>query len=444
MAFNGRSPIAVAGMLEKDPMKFDSYWLDTRPAFRAGCEGPVEGRADVAVIGGGFTGLSAALALAQRGVSVVVLEAAQIAGEASGRNGGQCNTGVAQDYASLVARIGAEPARQFYRAYESAVRSVEAIVAEHAIDCDFRHAGKLKLAAKPKHFEGLAKTFDVLRREVDPDVELIEPSRIRDEIASDGFYGGLLQRNGVQMHMGKFGVGLAQAAVRAGARIYEQAAVTRLERIDGERHAITCTRGTLVADRVLVATGASQHGPFAWFRRRIAPVGSFIVVTEPLPDAQLNRLFPHRRAYVTSRQIGNYFRVTPDNRLLFGGRARFAMSSPRSDAKSGEILRAGMAGYFPELADVRLDYCWGGLVDITADRLPRAGQHDGLYYSMGYSGHGVQMSVHMGRVMADVLYGAAASNPWRELDWPAMPGHFGHAWFLPFVGAYYRMQDFLH
>lgn len=444
MAFNGRSPIAVAGMLEKDPMKFDSYWLDTRPAFRAGCEGPVEGRADVAVIGGGFTGLSAALALAQRGVSVVVLEAAQIAGEASGRNGGQCNTGVAQDYASLVARIGAEPARQFYRAYESAVRSVEAIVAEHAIDCDFRHAGKLKLAAKPKHFEGLAKTFDVLRREVDPDVELIEPSRIRDEIASDGFYGGLLQRNGVQMHMGKFGVGLAQAAVRAGARIYEQAAVTRLERIEGERHAITCTRGTLVADRVLVATGASQHGPFAWFRRRIAPVGSFIVVTEPLPDAQLNRLFPHRRAYVTSRQIGNYFRVTPDNRLLFGGRARFAMSSPRSDAKSGEILRAGMAGYFPELADVRLDYCWGGLVDITADRLPRAGQHDGLYYSMGYSGHGVQMSVHMGRVMADVLYGAAASNPWRELDWPAMPGHFGHAWFLPFVGAYYRMQDFLH
>lgn len=444
MAFNGRSPIAVDGMLEKDPMKFDSYWLDTRPAFRAGCEGPVEGRADVAVIGGGFTGLSAALALAQRGVSVVVLEAAQIAGEASGRNGGQCNTGVAQDYASLVARVGAEPARQFYRAYESAVRSVEAIVAEHAIDCDFRHAGKLKLAAKPKHFEGLAKTFDVLRREVDPDIELIEPSRIRDEIASDGFYGGLLQRNGVQMHMGKFGVGLAQAAVRAGARIYEQAAVTRLERIEGERHAITCTRGTLVADRVLVATGASQHGPFAWFRRRIAPVGSFIVVTEPLPDAQLNRLFPHRRAYVTSRQIGNYFRVTPDNRLLFGGRARFAMSSPRSDAKSGEILRAGMAGYFPELADVRLDYCWGGLVDITADRLPRAGQHDGLYYSMGYSGHGVQMSVHMGRVMADVLYGAAASNPWRELDWPAMPGHFGHAWFLPFVGAYYRMQDFLH
>jgi len=120
------------------------------------------------------------------------------------------------------------------------------------------------------------------------------------------------------------------------------------------------------------------------------------------------------------------------------------MSSPRSDEKSGQILRAGMASYFPELAKVRLDYCWGGLVDITADRLPRAGQHEGLFYSMGYSGHGVQMSVHMGRVMADVLYGAAARNPWRDLEWPAMPGHFGHAWFLPFVGAYYRLQDILH
>ncbi|ALK33911.1 FAD dependent oxidoreductase [Burkholderia plantarii] len=431
-------------MQTKDSMKLESYWLDTRPAFRAGSEGPVEGHADVVVIGGGFTGLSAALALAQRGVSVVVLEAAQVAGEASGRNGGQCNTGVAQDFASLAARVGIEPAKRFYLAYESAVKSVETIVAGQAIDCDLRRAGKLKLAAKPQHFAGLARTFEMLRHGIDPDIELIEPSRIRDEVASDGFHGGLLQRNGLQMHMGKFGVGLAHAAARAGARLYEHAAVTKLERLDGERHVLTCTRGTIRADRVLVATGASQQGPLAWFRRRIAPVGSFIVVTEPLAEARLDRLLPQRRAYVTSRQIGNYFRVTPDNRLLFGGRARFAMSSPRSDAKSGDILRAGMVDYFPELADVRLDYCWGGLVDITADRLPRAGMHDGLHYSMGYSGHGVQMSVHMGRVMADVLYGASASNPWRELDWPAMPGHFGHAWFLPFVGAYYRMQDFLH
>ena len=202
------------------------------------------------------------------------------------------------------------------------MKSVETIVTEQAIDCDFRRAGKLKLAAKPQHFAGLEKTFNALRRDVDPDIELIDLSHIRDEIASDGFTAAL-QRNGAQMHMASS----ASASRRPCAPARTHAAVTQLDRLDGERHRITSARGTIVADRVLVATGASQHGPFAWFRRRIAPVGSFIVVTEPLPDAQLNRLFPHRRAYVTSRQIGNYFRVTPDNRLLFGGRARFAMSA---------------------------------------------------------------------------------------------------------------------
>jgi glycine/D-amino acid oxidase-like deaminating enzyme len=217
-----------------------------------------------------------------------------------------------------------------------------------------------------------------------------------------------------------------------------------LMRLDDERYEVTTEFGTIRAGRVLVATGASQIGPLQWFRRRIAPVGSFIVVTEPLTTAQLDELVPKRRAYVTTRNIGNYFRATADNRLLFGGRARFAMSNPQSDEKSGRILRAGLAGYFPKLDDVRLDYCWGGLVDMTADRLPRAGQHEGLFYSMGYSGHGVQMSVHMGRVMADVMFGAATRNPWHKLEWPAIPGHFGHAWFLPLVGAYYRLQDILH
>ena len=160
-------------------MKLDSYWLDTAPVFSEAAQGPVEGRADVVVIGGGFTGLSAALELATRGVSVTVLEAGRIASEASGRNGGQCNTGVAQDFASLAAKVGLEQARGFYRAYESAVASVESIVSRHQIDCDLVRTGKLKLAAKPKHYEKLARTFEVLRREVDPDVELIPADRMQ-------------------------------------------------------------------------------------------------------------------------------------------------------------------------------------------------------------------------------------------------------------------------
>ncbi|TKC79088.1 FAD-binding oxidoreductase [Trinickia terrae] len=425
-------------------MKLESYWLDTAPPFHGGQAGPVEGSAEVVVIGGGFTGLSAALALAKRGVPVTVLEAGRIVGEASGRNGGHCNTGLAHDYAALAERIGAERAKEFYRAYESAVKTVESIVAEEQIDCDFFHGGKIKLAAKPQHFDKLVKTYESLRANVDTNVELVPPERIREEVGSDDFYGGLVQRNGAQMHMGKFGVGLAEAAARHGARIFERAPVTGLKRIAGESYEVESERGTIRAGRVLIATGASQIGPLQWFRRRIAPVGSFIVATAPLPGAQLDALFPKRRAYVTTRHIGNYFRTTADNRLIFGGRARFAMSNPRSDEKSGRILRSALANYFPALADVRIDYCWGGLVDMTADRLPRAGQHEGLFYSMGYSGHGVQMSVHMGRAMADVMFGAASLNPWRQLEWPAIPGHFGSPWFLPLVGAYYRLQDILH
>jgi glycine/D-amino acid oxidase-like deaminating enzyme len=425
-------------------MKLESYWLDTAPPFTGGAQGPVEGRADVVVIGAGFTGLSAALALARRRASVVVLEAGRVVGEASGRNGGHCNNGLPHDYGALVERFGARQARAFYEAYGAAVDAVEQIVREESIDCDFQRRGRLKLACKPGHFDKLARTHEVLRENVDSQVQLVPPDRIREEVGSDAFYGGLIQTTSAQMHMGRFGVGLAEAAARQGTLIYESATVTGLERLSGGSHRVTCTRGVIEAGQVLVATGATQVGPFGWFRRRMAPVGSFIIVTEPLEVGVLDRLLPKRRCYVTSKNIGNYFRVTPDNRLLLGGRARFAMSNPRSDEKSGHVLRSTLIQLFPELRRVGVDYCWGGLVDMTADRLPRAGEHEGLFYSMGYSGHGVQMSVRMGQIMADVLEGRADANPWRGLDWPAIPGHFGKPWFLPLVGAYYRLQDILH
>jgi glycine/D-amino acid oxidase-like deaminating enzyme len=424
----------------------DSYWLDSAPPFAGGAREPLEcvSRVDVAIVGGGFTGLSAALALARRGASVAVLEAGRVAGEASGRNGGHCSNGVAHDYGGLVARFGDAKAREMYRDFDAAVDTVEAIVREEAIECDFVRSGKLKLAAKPKHFDGLARTCDKLGREVDTGMELIERGRLGAEIDAPQFHGGLLQKKSAQMHVGRFGVGLAEAAAKHGARIYESATVTRLERLSGRAHRVASSRGTVEARQVLLATGASRPGPLSWFRRRLVPVGSFIVATEPLDAALAQRLMPGRRNYVTTRIIGNYFRLTRDNRLIYGGRARFAMSSPSSDAKSGEILRRSMQTTFPALRGARLDYCWGGLVDMTADRLPRAGEHDGLLYSMGYSGHGVQMSTHMGRVMADVIDGRAVASPWLELDWRAIPGNFGDPWFLPFVGAYYRVQDMLH
>lgn len=424
-------------------MRSESYWLDTAPAFAGAQTGAVEGQVDVAIVGGGFTGLSAARALAMKGASVAVLEADRVIGEASGRNGGQCNTGVAQDYSALTASLGTDQARAYYLAYESAVKSVVTLVEQEQIACDMTRNGKLKLAAKPMHFDGMARTCELIRREVDADVELLSAQETRAEVDSAEFHGGLLQRNGVQMHVGRFGVGLADAAVRHGAQVFQNAAV-KSWKANASGYLLNTAKGSIQAKQIMLATGACQHGGPGWYRRRIVPVGSFVIVTEVLPQALIDQLLPQHRAYVTSRMIGNYFRLTPDNRLLFGGRARFAMSNATSDAKSGKVLRAAMVQMFPQLASAKVDYCWGGLVDMTSDRLPRAGEHEGVFYSMGYSGHGVQMSVHMGQVMADVMDGNPQANPWRELDWPAVPGHFGTPWFLPLVGAWYRFQDARH
>jgi len=424
-------------------MKLESFWTDTAAAFE-GLADALPARADVVVIGGGFTGLSAARTLARRGATVVVLEAGVVAAEASGRNGGHVNNGLAVDYATVAARVGQARAAAWYKAYDDAVDTVERLVREEAMDCNFERRGKLKLAARPAHYEELARGFDRLRREADSQIELVPPHRIHEEVGTDRYAGGLLFKKSAQMHMGRFGRGLAEAAARQGALIYDHTPADRLQRLRGQSYRVHTRRGAIDADQVLVATGATRHGAFSSFsfwRRRIVPIGSFIIVTEPLGADLAQALLPRRRTYTTTETLHNYFRLTPDDRLVFGGRARFALSSPRSDAKSGIVLREQMVAIFPALRDARVDYCWGGIVDMTQDRLPHAGEKDGLFYSMGYSGHGTQMSVHMGECMARVMAGDIAANPWRDNPWPAIPGHFGTPWFLPAVGLYYQLKN---
>jgi len=429
-------------------MNLQSYWTDTVPRYapQAG-ELPADA-VDVAVVGAGFTGLSAALALAARGARVVVLDAGErIASEASGRNGGHVNNGLAQDYGALADQVGAAQAAAWYRAYDDAVDTVERIVREEAIDCGFARNGKLKLATRPAHYDALARSAERLIADgVDTDLELLDAARVRsEEIASRRFAGGLVYRRSAQMHMGRFANGLADAVERRGGRIFLQACVDGIDRGgSGKPFVLRTARGALAAQQVLLANGAGRHGSyraFGWLRRRMVPVGSFIVATAPLGRERAQQLIARRRTCTTVANIHHYFRLSDDDRLILGGRAHFGVSSPTSDARSAPILREGMLGIFPQLADDDIDYCWGGVVDMTRDRLPQAGQRDGIWYSTGYSGHGTQMSVHMGQVMARLIAGEPQDNPWGGRAWPAIPGHFGPPWFLPLVGAYYRTKD---
>ncbi|RUU92613.1 FAD-binding oxidoreductase [Mesorhizobium sp. M7A.F.Ca.MR.176.00.0.0] len=421
-------------------MKFVSYWHDTAPVFSGGAQGPVEGHYDAAIIGGGFTGLAAARQLAKAGAKVAVLEAERVGWGASGRNGGHLNNGLAHGYLSAKAELGKERAIALYRALDDSVDTIEALVAEEGIDCNFRRAGKLKLASKPQHFDAIARNFEALHAEVDPDTALLSAADLKSEIGSP-FHGAMLSKKSAMMHMGRYVAGLATSAARYGAVIHENAAVTDHTQAGG-RHELTTSRGRISADNVLVATGAYTTPDFGYFRRRIISVGSFIIATRPLSDAEITATMPGNRTCVTSMNIGNYFRLSPDRRLIFGGRARFsATSDQRSDARSGEILQACLAAIFPQLAKVEIDYCWGGLVDMTKDRFPRAGYHDGVWFAMGYSGHGAQLSTQLGIILADAMLGREDRNPMKGLEWPSIPGYSGKPWFLPMVGLYYKALD---
>lgn len=273
---------------------------------------------------------------------------------------------------------------------------------------------------------------------------MLDATALQQEIGSDQFYGGLLTPKGAQLHVGKMVYGLATRCMEKGVAIFQHQPVIKIDKTGEQSWVVTTPQQTIKAKAILIATGGSGPGPFSWFRRRIVPVGSFAVTTEPLSEELCASLFPGNRSYVTSKNIGNYFRLTADRRLLFGGRARFAVSNPRSDLKSGEILRQSLDDMFPQLASSKIDYCWGGTVDMSADRLPKVGEHQGMFYAMGYSGHGVQMAIHMGEVMADIIDGKSVDCPWLTTQWPAVPFHFGKPWFLPFVGMYYKVQDMLH
>jgi glycine/D-amino acid oxidase-like deaminating enzyme len=273
--------------------------------------------------------------------------------------------------------------------------------------------------------------------------QMVPKSELGAELGSDYYHGAMIDPRGAGLHVGKFTRGLAEAGARVGVEIHEKAPVQQVQRLGGTRHKVVTPRGSVAADQVLVATSGYTRRPFRWLQVRIAPVGSFIIVTEPLGKEGCDQLMPTRRMASDSKNLLYYFRITPDHRLLFGGRARFAMAGPGSDEKSGRILQKAMVSVFPQLASARVDYCWGGQVDMTMDRMVHAGEQDGLFYSVGYSGHGVQMATYMGKQMAEYMNGVEDANPWRDLAFKRIPGHFGPPWFLPFAGSYYRVQDLI-
>jgi glycine/D-amino acid oxidase-like deaminating enzyme len=424
-------------------MKQVPYWLDTAPHFPDRSTAELPDQADVVVIGGGLTGLSTALHTARKGADVVLVEKDRLGSGASGRNGSMCTQGLTIGTGQARKRYGLEGAKRLYNAFREAVDVVEELTEKEQIDCDFVRAGRLGVAYKPAHFEQKKAQQRELAEVFGHETTLISPSDLHTELGSDYYHGALLDPLSAGLHVGKFVHGMAEAAERTGARIIERNAATGLRRTS-TGFEVETMQGTIRAKQVVAATDAYSDGAFPWFRRRLICVGSFVIVTEPLGDLA-KEVIPRGRMVVDSKNIGHYIRLTPDGRLAFGGRARFAPSDPASDRKSGQILQREMTQIFPQLANVRIDYVWGGSVGFSYDRIPHAGEAGGVYYSMGYCGHGVQMSTYMGRALAEMMDGNAEANPLRGIEFPRVPVPFynGTAWFLPFAGAYYKAKDLL-
>jgi glycine/D-amino acid oxidase-like deaminating enzyme len=401
-------------------------------------------KVDVAVVGGGFTGLSAARALARRGATVAVLEEKTIGWGASSRNGGMVLTGLKLSMATVLKRYGRELAGRLFRCSLDAIDTVEQIVREENIQCGFVRRGHLLVANKPAHYDALVEEVEFMEREFGYKLQLIPRKDQHAEIGSDLYYGALVDTVSGGLNPAQYVVGLARAAEKAGATLHARARVNRIERATGG-FVIETERGKLIADKVLVATSGYTGRATPGLQKKIIPVGSFIIATAPLREEVAKEVSPKDRMIFDSRHYLNYYRLW-ENRLIFGGRAAFFPENEQTLRKSADILQNDMIRAFPQLRDVRVEYVWGGTLDFAFDMMTHMGQVDGLYYSLGYAGHGVAIATHLGNAAAAaMLEGSISNNPFAAIPFPGAPlGLYdGRAWFLPFAGAWHRILDWL-
>jgi glycine/D-amino acid oxidase-like deaminating enzyme len=425
-----------------------NYWLTTVEMPKTDMSRALPQAVDVAVIGAGFTGLSAAYTLAQKSVVVAVLEAESIGWGASSRNGGMVLTGMKLGVNKLISMYGRERTRRMYAASLASIDCVEQIVSEEKISCDFSRCGHLEVACKQAHFDDCARQVEVIRREFDHELRIVPRSELRSEIGSDIYFGGMVDETSVGLNPARYVAGLGASALRAGACIFEQTRVQKIERESRNGNAgwkVSTSRGSLWARNIFVATSGYTSAATPALQKKIIPIGSYIIATEVLPHALARELSPRNRMIYDSKNYIYYYRLTPDNRMLFGGRAAFFPETGDSIRKSAEILRRGMVEVYPQLRDTKVEFAWGGTLDFAFDIMPHAGQIDGIYYALGYAGHGVAMATYQGRLMALAIAGESPDNPFVGIPFPGAPlGLYnGKPWFLPFAGAYYKFLDWV-
>jgi gamma-glutamylputrescine oxidase len=384
-------------------MYTDSYYTATavgitdHPALE-GAE-----RADVCVIGGGYTGLSAALNLAERGFDVVLLEAERIGWGASGRNGGLVGSGQRKDALELEELFGYERSKEFWDIAEAAKAEIRERVARHDIDCDLQY-GQIEGVHKEKYVGFAAEYAAALAERYDyPHARALSREEVRAMVATDTFYEGLLDTQAMSIHPLNYALGLARAARQAGVRIYENSRVLSYTRRDPA--IVTTAQGTVQANFIVLGCNGYLGKLEPRVAGRIMPINNFMIATEPLGEAAARQLIADRNCVHDTRFVVNYFRTSEDHRMLFGGGENYRAGFPRDIAA---FVRPYMLRLFPQLEAARIDYAWGGTLSVTVKRFPQLGRLEpNLFFAHGYSGHGVSIANISGKVIAEAVAGTA-------------------------------------
>lgn len=429
------------------PIQEKNYWATTVASPTCAAVTELPDAVDVAVIGGGFCGLSAARTLGKRGVKVVVLEAETFGWGASSRNGGMVLTGMKLPAPTLIRRYGIETVRKMYAASLDTIDCVEQIVREEKIDCNFSRCGHLEVACKQAHFDSYEETAALTRREFHHELCIIPKSELRAEIGSDIYFGGMVDETSAGLNPARYVAGLAVAAQRAGACLCDHTRVTSVvpeARNGARKFRVITPKGTLTAREVILASGAYTTEAIPALRKKIIPIGSYIIATEVLSDDLARGLSPRNRMIYDSKHFLYYYRLTPDHRMLFGGRAAFFPETENTVRQSAEILRRGMVDVYPQLLGTKVEFVWGGTLDFTLDVMPHAGKIDGMYFAAGFAGHGVAAATWFGKKLAGQICGEPNDIPFDGIKFPAAPFGLrsGNTWALPLAGAWYRILDF--
>jgi glycine/D-amino acid oxidase-like deaminating enzyme len=415
-----------------------SFWQATMPALPDRSGRPLPASTGVVVIGGGYAGINAARELARRGVEVTLLEAETLGFGASTRNGGIVHAGYKWGPRELIRRYGDDAGQALYRDTLEGYETVKRLIAEESIDCDFRVVGHLELAYAPAHVAELEHAQASLAS-MGVATTLVARDRIRGEIGSDAYYGALVVDGSGLLHPGRYFAGLAAAADRAGADLHEGVRARAIRRQGRGQFSVETERGTIRARDVFVATNGYTDGVAPSLRRRIIPIGSYIIASEPLPEELARELSPRGRSFFDTKNFLYYWHVSADRRMVFGGRASFM---PTSIDRTAAILHRGLLEVHPQLAGYRIDYAWGGNVGFTFDRMPHVGRTgDGVAYAMGCCGTGVALMTHLGTKVGEWLAGGEVPALAR-LRFPLVPAPYeGRPWFMPFAGEWFRLQD---